>query len=117
MSHSVDECYDVYDEHFPRARKAHVCSACEGPIRPGDIYARVGIVFQGEAESLKRCLGCQRIHEHLRRLAVGEMWPDERLNCGEEYEDHWGEKPPEDIARIAFMTPDEMQRELNRGGA
>lgn len=112
MSHSCDETYEVYNERNTKARKPHVCDACKRIIRPGDMYTRIGIVFDGEVENVKRCLGCQAAHEHLRTLAPGDMWPDEKLNCGEEYEEHWGGPPPEEIARIPFMTPDEMQREF-----
>lgn len=109
MSGYADETYDVYDERFPVARKPHKCSACGETIAPGHRYARVGIVFQKEAETVVRCARCQTIHEHLRTLGDHDMWPDEQLNCGEEYEQHWGEKPPDDIAALAFALPGETQ--------
>lgn len=109
MSHSVDECYDVYRESERQARKLHQCDACGDQIRPGDRYFCVGIVFEGEGESVKRCLRCQRIHQHLRTLAPGDMWPDERLNCGEEYTEHWGREPPPEIAALAFALPGETK--------
>lgn len=109
MSHSIDETYDVYNETSRIARKEHVCAACKETIRIGDRYAIVGIVFDGEAESVKRCLRCQEIHEHLRKLGAYEMWPAERLDCGEEYKEHWGHEPPPEIAALAFATPEEMQ--------
>lgn len=109
MSHSVEETYAVYDERSPVARKEHRCDACDERIAPGQQYARIGIVFQGEAESVKRCLRCQAIHEYLRDKDPGETWPAERLDCGEKYEDHWGEDPPERIAALAFALPREMQ--------
>lgn len=107
MSHSVDETYSVYDERFPRARKEHVCEACRETIPGGARYARVGIVFGGNAYAVKRCLRCQGIHEHLRRLDPGEMWPDEQLNCGLDYEDEWGKPPPIEVAELAFLLPGE----------
>ena len=108
MCHAADEVYDVYDETFPRARKEHQCSACRETIAPGQRYARVGIVFQKEAETVVRCLRCQRIHEHLRDLAPGDLWPDEHLNCGQKYHDTWGTEPPEEIAKLAFALPGEV---------
>lgn len=111
MSHSVDETYDVYDERFPRARKEHVCEACKETIRPGHRYARVHIVYDGSAHSIIRCLRCQKIHEHLRTLGDYETWPDERLACGQRYEDEWGELPDE-VAKLAFVSADEIQAEL-----
>ena len=59
MSHSCDDTYDVYDETFPRARKEHTCHACKATIRVGDKYARIAIVWDGEAETVKRCVRCQ----------------------------------------------------------
>ncbi len=92
----------------------HKCDACEMTIRVGDKYASVAYEWDGDFCSLKRCLRCQTIHEHLRELAPGELWPDEELNCGEEYEEHWGNEPPEEVARLAFMTDDEAQAELGK---
>jgi hypothetical protein len=111
MSHAYDETYDVYNESARRARKQHQCDACHETIRAGDLYHVISIVFDGDASSIKRCVRCQRIHLHLRELEPGEMWPNEKLACGEEYREHWGREPPEEIAALAFMTADEMQRE------
>lgn len=110
MSHSCDETYSVYDEQSRRARKLHRCSACKETIRPGDRYFSIHVVHDG-ATTIKRCLRCQKMHEHLRCLGDGDTWPDERLNCGESYENEWGECPL-DIQRLAFLTPDEAQKEL-----
>src|SRR3990172_6696784 len=110
MSYESDEHYAVYDEKFPAARKVHICDACNDPIRIGDTYTRVGIVYNGSGESVKRCMRCQRIHEHLRGLAPGETWPRERLNCGADYEDEWGREPPEEIQALAFALPGEIKR-------
>lgn len=111
MSCVFDETYAVYDERFPRARKPHTCDACHETISVGHWYARVGTVFDGRAETVVRCLRCQAIHEHLRTLSSpnDEVWPDERLDCGEGYEPHWGFSPPPEIAALAFVTPAEMQ--------
>lgn len=107
MSHSVDEYYSVYRETEHKARKAHVCCACDEAIPPGAKYTDVFLVFDGDIDSLKRCARCQAIHEHLRNLDPGEMWPAERLDCGEEYRQHWGHEPPLEIARLAFLLPGE----------
>jgi len=117
MSHEVDECYTSYEETFPRARKEHTCGACGDRIPGGHRYARVFIreSADGDCYTVKRCLRCQHIHEHLRMIDPGSQWPDEELDCGEEYESHWGVPPPDSIARLAFLTPDEAQRELAPG--
>lgn len=105
MSHEISKYYQVYNENNAKARKAHKCNACDEMIQVGHLYCRVFIVYEdGEIESLKRCARCQEIHEHLRDRGDGVSWPDERLSCGERYEDVWGELPPE-IARLAFALP------------
>ncbi len=109
MSHDIDETYDVYNERRVCARKVGKCGACEEPIRVGDKYMRVFIKFAGGIERVDRCARCQAIHEHLRGLAPGDMWPDEQLNCGESYEEHWSDSPPEDIAALAFALPGEVK--------
>ena len=114
MSHSCDATYDVYDESRLTARKAHECDACDLPIRPGDGYWRIFYRFEGRAEHVKRCLRCQVIHEHLRTLAPGEMWPAEKLDCGEEYRQHWDCDPPEWIADLAFWSPGESLPAIER---
>lgn len=106
MSHCVDERYAVYSETRRRAIKTHKCSACKETIQRGHTYHVIAIIFEG-VESLKRCERCQKIHLHLRGLGDGDMWPDERLNCGEEYKEHWGREPPPDIAALAFALPGE----------
>ena len=113
MSYHAEETYDVYDETPRTARKAHACDACKETVAPGHTYYRIFWRYDGSAKSIKRCLKCQRIHEHLRALgADDEMWPSETLSCGEEYEKHWGVKPPPEIAAIAFMTQGEAQTAL-----
>lgn len=110
MSHSVDEAYNFYHEPRRRAAKNHTCDACKETIRKGHEYYDVTWKFEGRLEGVRRCLRCQVIHEHLRTLDRFEMWPDERLSCGEEYEEHWGKKPPAEIAELAFITGAELQR-------
>ncbi len=105
MSRYADEQYSVYDEQLRSAAKAHECAACGLPIRKGDRYTSVHLAFDGRAETIKRCARCQFLHEHLRSLS-DDMWPDERLDCGESYESHWGETPGF-IAALAFWQPGE----------
>lgn len=102
-----DETYDVYDEKRVTARKEHRCSACNERILPGHRYVRLGVVFDGSAETFKRCERCQAIHQHLRdeNPGAGDSWPDEQLACGEEYEEVFGKPPPDTIAALAFWRP------------
>lgn len=106
MSHSIDEYYSVYRETRRKARKQRACSACAEPILPGNTYFDIcAIQGREKPECLARCERCQAIHKHLRSLEPGEMWPAERLDCGEEYREHWGKEPPEHIAALAFALP------------
>ncbi len=108
MSQSCDETYDVYQEVERKARKEHRCSACQEVIPKGRRYFAISMVFDGSAESLKRCFRCQSLHLHLRDNceSFDRLWPDERLNCGQSYEAEWGELPA-DIAALAFRLPSE----------
>jgi hypothetical protein len=111
MSRECDGQYDIYDETNFRARKDHKCDACDETIRPGDVYTRVFMLYDGEKSHVKRCARCQKIHLHLRGLGDSgeQLWPDEELDCGEEYTRHWGVAPPDDIAALAFALPGETK--------
>ena len=112
MSHSVDDTYDVYETSYPKAVKEHRCDACGRTVHPGEVYARVSIVFDGQAETVKRCGGCEEMHQHLRDLCLdrGDMWPDERLACGLAYEGEWERPPPAEIAALAFASSAEASQ-------
>lgn len=104
MSHSADETYSVYKETLRASRKERNCDACGMRVPKSGQYWHVAMIFQGEFETVKRCLACQATHVHLRELAVHrDMWPDERLNCGLDYEEEWG-KLPSHIASLAFWS-------------
>lgn len=109
MSYSCDEQYDVYAETDRKARKAHRCSACRETIPAKMRYTVISIVYDGTVESVKRCHRCQEIHEHLRELCShgDHMWPDEKLDCGEKYEEEWGTEPPVNVQALAFLLPGE----------
>jgi hypothetical protein len=113
---SMDACgpADVYKNVRRKASKAHACSACRDTIPAGHQYHAITIVDDGDVYTYKRCLRCEQIHAHLaaRCRALKDWshhWPDEELNCGHSYEERWGEAPPEEIAALAFVTPEEMQ--------
>ncbi len=108
MSYYADEHYAVYHEVRVFASKQHDCDAvlCSEPIRKGDPYWRISIVYDGRAETVKRCVRCQAIHLHLRDLG-DDTWPDERLACGQDYAEEWGGPPPAEIAALAFWKAGE----------
>lgn len=107
MSVYADEHYKVYTEIPRKARKAHECCACDTPIRPGDHYTEIHLVYEG-AETLRRCARCQAIHEYLRELSResdSDEWPADRLDCGREFEERWDRQPPPWLAELAFWVP------------
>lgn len=111
MSHDIYDAspYAVHDEEHRIAGKAHRCDACHETIAKGHRYVRFFGVWDGMAESVKRCLRCQAIFDHLVvRGNEADMYPAQRLDCGEGYRDHWGEDPPDDIAALAFALPGEV---------
>lgn len=112
MSHSCDEYYDIYNERARVANKEHDCCACDLPIRKGDKYTYVFILYDGCKENYKRCARCQFLHEHLRTLAPGEMWPDEQLGCGTLYDEEWG-PPPQWVDGLAFWRPGDPLPAIN----
>lgn len=109
MSYTADGSYDVYRERRVTARKKHTCGACGRVIERSADYYRITWVYDGGAGGCKRCLACQLTHEHLRGLCRSiehDMWPDEWLSCGRDYEDEWGSEPPPEIAALAFWDGD-----------
>jgi len=57
---SIDDCepFEFFTEVTRKARKAHICSACGGPIRKGSKYVVHSSKFDGELESSKCCHEC-----------------------------------------------------------
>jgi hypothetical protein len=53
------ESCEVWDETKRRARKAHRCSCCKGPIAPGDTYLVHFSVYDGAITSDKCCGRCE----------------------------------------------------------
>jgi hypothetical protein len=118
VSGYAEESYEVYREREITARIAHTCDACREPIRSGHRYWRIFCLFDGTAETIKRCLRCQATHVHLRALCIESseaMWPDERLACGLKYAEEWESEPPEHVAALALMTGEDAQAAIQAG--
>lgn len=118
---SVD-CYDCESwqvepqERRQRARKEHRCDACCETIRRGDIYIYEFSVFDGNAESLRRCLRCDTIYQHLidRHRGMEDSEVDRELRCGHTYREVFEQEPSDEIAQLAFLTADEAQAKFGR---
>lgn len=109
FNHNEGAICAVHTTTHPRARKEHICSACGETIRRGICYALVRYVCDGSAGTDKRCPRCEALHAHLRGLCAedgNDRIVDDRLDCGQSYEDEWGDVPPE-IAALAFTAPGE----------
>jgi hypothetical protein len=115
MSCEIDGGNDVETESHHRARQEHTCCACRETIRKGDRYRKTFVVFEGDAYTYKHCLRCATMFDAIWRRMRAEDWGeavDWELNCGHTWQENFAEDPPEHIARLAFMTADEMQQEL-----
>lgn len=98
-----------YRETRRRARKQHECCACEIPILPGHVYWVIAACWDGQVRDWKRCDRCQFIHQQLRPLCQAkDEWPDERLNCGHEFEEAHDRHPPDWLAALAFWQPGDL---------
>lgn len=87
-----------------RARKQHECCACEIPILPGDRYVETTGVWDGQPSRFRHCLRCFAIVDALSSKSDVECVQLD-LRCG----DTWDDPPPE-VARLAFLTHDEIQQ-------
>lgn len=54
---------DVYRATRPVARVAHRCYECDGPIRPGERYERVGALYESEWSTYRTCCHCLGIRD------------------------------------------------------
>ncbi len=116
MSESCDETCTVHRHKIVTARKEHKCSACRSVILPGHRYASVFTLFEGEADTIKRCGSCEVTWQHLKKLCDGHndqhenrgdsLYPREDLGCGKDYEEEWGDIP-DDIAALPLLSADE----------
>lgn len=115
MSVDCDGACDIWTRKQQRARKNHKCDCCDEPIPRGHIYATHFTLYDGSTEYVKRCLRCEAIYsallDKMNEVSRGEETPALRLDCGHEYEERWDEPPPEYLARLAFVTPEELQAE------
>lgn len=115
MSCEIEGCNEVERTTRPRARKEHRCCACAGTIRPGDRYERTFVVWEGESDTIVHCLRCASMFRAItrrQRELEHEVGARYDLDCGHSWQDAFDEEPPPEIARLAFLTPDEAQKEF-----
>lgn len=93
------------------ARKPHRCYACRETIRVGDRHHVVVQIYDGKPDRFRHCARCYAIMDAI--LDAGAESVQWDLNCGERWEENFGELPDE-VAALAFITPDEAQERLAR---
>ena len=91
-----DEAVEPLVSAFRRARKQHECFA-----------HYTAIIYDG-FEAFKHCLRCWAIGNAI--LEAGGESCQYDLHCGVSWEEAFGGPPPDEIARLAFLTREEAQR-------
>jgi len=89
-----------------RARKEHKCFACGESIHQGDVYH---FTAQKDDEfcTFKHCARCWALGQAIID-AGADSWQYD-LRCGVSWQEAFGEEPPDEVARLAFMTREEAQ--------
>jgi hypothetical protein len=54
----LEPCEVWKETKIGKARKAHKCDCCHGPIRVGEPYTKLFTVYEGDASSEKSCSAC-----------------------------------------------------------
>lgn len=110
MCDQADEFYKVMDTRLVKARKQHKCCACDESIESGHQYWRTFALLD-EVETYKHCIRCWTMLEAIKDRADGDAAIAWRLDCGELWSNNFG-AIPEEVARLAFLTPNESQQQL-----
>lgn len=100
----------AWQEKVRKANKEHRCIACKETIRVGDVYNYSSGIWDGRPESYHHCLRCFTMLRAL--MDISQEPVDLHLACGNNWEDVFDDPPPEHLLKLAFMTPDEAQKEL-----
>lgn len=104
---------DFHCDEWRVSRKEHRCSGCDETIRKGDTYHHCKGLWDGYFAEYKHCGRCWAMLEHLFARAARGDGVDLGLDCGHTWDENFGAPPPEWIASLAFMSPEEI-RELAR---
>lgn len=82
-----DEAASVYEAKDTKARRNHMCSECRRTIQPGEIYERVGMLFDGRWSRFKTCAHCMAARSWLEKVCGGFLH-----GCvKEDLLDHWNQ--------------------------
>ncbi len=113
MCDGADDPCDVFVVKWRRARKEHHCITCQEAILSKELYLYSSYVYEGMPGDYKMCARCDALlkvlHEKNKddRFAPAYLCPE--LPCEETWQEVFGEEPPEDVAKLAFMNRVEVQ--------
>lgn len=65
---------DIYSAARPKAKKAHKCFECGGPIAPGEQYERAFGVWSGSASTFKTCQRCFDLRQWVKNNVPCFCW-------------------------------------------
>ena len=75
---SIDDGPSVYWEHWPIAKKQHVCCECGSTIDPGEKYYLLKGIWEGDFETYKQCRICKNVWDEaisvIECICFGELW-------------------------------------------
>jgi len=122
VSIGLDEYAEFVGSSEPvRPRVEHACMACRERIPPGVLCLVIRSLFEGRWSSEYRCARCELLY---RAICARFAQPgphrdyddgvDPYLDCGHTWRENYGEDPPNEVQRLAFMTAAEVASELER---
>lgn len=106
----------VHTDVQRRARKDHCCDGCAETIRRGDKYLYCSGLWDGRWDDYKYCLRCAAFIDAILSQPGNEGFMH-GFSCGHDWEDVFSCAPPDTVAQLAFLTPDEAQRLSPKIGA
>lgn len=59
------ESPEFFVQHVRKARKAHKCYECRQPIVPGEHYYYTAGKWNGEVDSFRTCVRCERLRSEI----------------------------------------------------
>ena len=95
----------VYRSNIQRARKAHTCYECSGPIAPGDSHEYVFGVWNGDSGSFRTCSHCLELR----------AWVTEAADCRPCHSE-LVESVSEELRNMTGLQAAEVRQQWCRGG-
>lgn len=72
MAFDCEGAAEIWRESFHIARKEHKCCECRMPILPGEKYAYIFILYEGDTSVFKQHLCCWSMARHVNLDIIGE---------------------------------------------